>query len=163
MSYLNRYFICLFVTFVFAGALFQSSKVLAEPPSPWNVRCAEVEGKNLCEMVQRISVAKTGQRVAEFSIGSPDEGGTSKAVIMLPLGILVQEKVIMKIDDNKPVSFKIKYCVPGGCLSNLTLKKTVIDNLKRGNKVLVTARGAANQPINIEMSLKGFTKNYKSL
>ncbi len=163
MSFSIRYVFCFFIVIFFGFVMLQNSVVKAEEGEPWQIRCGDVQGNKVCEMVQRISVAKTGQRIAEFSIAKMDSNGVSRAAIALPLGLAVQEKILMKIDDNKPVSFRIKYCVPAGCISNLSLKEKIINMMKKGSKLSVIAKSADGKPINIVMSLKGFTKKNKDI
>ncbi len=163
MNFSIRYVFCFLAVVFFGLVIFQNSVVKAEEGEPWQIRCGEVQGKKICEMVQRISVAKTGQRVAEFSIAKMDSKGVSRASVALPLGLAVQEKILMKIDDNKPVSFRIKYCVPAGCVSNLSLKEKIINMMKKGNKLYIIAKSADGKPVNIVMSLKGFTKKNKEI
>lgn len=153
-------FLLMFVAVILSVSSFS---VKAAEGEPWNIRC-QGEGKaKQCEMFQKMTVIKTGQRVLEFSIGKADKRGVSTVAIIMPLGILVQDKIFIVIDDKQPVLFKIAYCLPEGCIGRTKFGKEVIANMKRGGNIAIKSRSADGKPVNISLSLKGFTKKSKML
>ena len=84
----------------------------------WAVRCSKPEKgqkDKTCEIFGRLEMQKTSMRMAEFAVGfSKDNKKIANGVIILPLGILLEPGVIMKIDDDgKQVPFKASYCSTG--------------------------------------------------
>lgn len=138
------------------------------PQNAWAVRCDEMkEGEKVtgqyCEMVQNISVAakeadpSTAQRLIEMAIGYPPANkGKASAVVILPLGVLVTEKIDIEIDGSKRHDFNIRFCEAGGCVGLLPLSEKEMDKFSKGKALTVKAVAANGQPVTIEMSLAGF-------
>lgn len=127
----------------------------------WNVRCPENEtDKSKCEMFQRIVMRDNQARVAEFAIGFPDdktlEKGTARGVAILPLGLLIEEGVQMKIGDGKGVPMKTRLCTNAGCFAFVTLKKETLDNLRDAKNVTFVFKTPDGRTVNIVMSTVNF-------
>ena len=85
------------------------------------------------------------------------------ADIITPLGVLLEFGLRLSIDGGEERGAPFRICQQHGCLVREPLSADVIANLKKGNaaKVTVAAEGAG--PIDIEISLSGFTKAFNSL
>lgn len=128
------------------------------PESSWIVRCQEA-GAARCEIFQRLIVQETGQRVAEFAIGFPEDKGAARGVVVLPLGILLTDGVQMQIDEHQPFSFKVRFCTADGCYAYLNLNETVLDLMRKGGKAVLSFRSLQGQNVEIPISLTGFTRS----
>lgn len=133
--------------------------------SSWEKRCQKDEktGKEdpkLCEIFKLIRVQESKGRVAEFAIGKNEKNkeGTYSGVVVLPLGVLLEEGILFKIDDNKPVMFKPRFCAQIGCVSYITLDDNLINTMKKGEKISFGFRSSNGQKVNIDMVLSGFGK-----
>jgi len=133
--------------------------------SGWEKRCQKDEktGKEdpkLCEIFKLIRVQESKGRVAEFAIGKNDKAkdGTYSGVVVLPLGILLEEGILFKIDENKPVMFKPRFCAQVGCVSYISLDEALIKTMKDGKKISFVFRSSNGQKVNIDMVLSGFGK-----
>jgi len=138
----------------------------------WAKRCPEnkdtkKKATSSCEIFQLISVKKSKMRVAEFAIGFPNEKGlpkgTARGVVILPLGILLEQGITMTIDDGKPATFQARFCINAGCFSFINLDKKIINKLKKGNKVKFHFKVSTGQDVNLIMSLKNFSKVLRSI
>lgn len=142
------------------------AKEAAAAPSadaPWSVRCSSdkpAPGRE-CEVYQRLVVAKTGQRVAEFAVGFPKDKQDGRGVIVLPLGILLEDGIVMQIGDGQKFKFKPRYCNPDGCFAFVNVNATLTDALKKGTEVQFNAKALTGKEIKIKMSLKGLDKALK--
>ena len=87
----------------------------------------------------------------------------ARGIISLPLGILLQKDMQMRIDEEPPFSFKVRYCDPNGCYAYLNLDETVLEKLRRGGKTVLTFESVKPQKVQIELSLKGFAKALKEI
>lgn len=147
----------------------------AADQSAWIVRCDDLKDKDsekvtgqYCEMVQSISVAKkdadpsTAQRIFEMALGYPplDKQRNAASVVIMPLGVLVTQDVVLEIDGDKLVDFKIQYCDAGGCIGTFQLKDKQIERMQKGKALTVKAVAATGQPVVIELSLNGFAAAY---
>lgn len=168
------------VVSVVAGAVFLSGGLSADDKKipadaqaakaadAWVVRCDDVkDGDKIvgkyCEMAQSISVVqpeadpKTAQRLIEMVIGYPPaDGGKAVGLSILPLGILVSEKVKVEIDGRKELDFNVRYCEAAGCIATFPLSEKDLDTLGKGSAMKLHMVTAAGQPVVIEMSLAGF-------
>ena len=145
----------------------------------WQTRCDKVNekgekdenGKNKqCEIFQKLVMQDTGQRVMEFAIGYPakdqkDKNKDKKArgVLILPLGILLPPGGQIRVDDQQPFSFQIRYCTQGGCVAYLDMNDKVLDIFRKGTKAEILMGTLQGKTLGVPMSLKGFTKALKDL
>ena len=165
----------LFVVFMMLSASSFAAKPSADKKgkgielvaSEWRSRCGKdektgKESKDKCEVYQRISVKKTKARIAEMALGFPiDEKGkkskSARGVVILPLGILLENGIVMKIDDEKPAVFKVRFCTNSGCVAYVNLDKKLLTSMKKGKNINFIFKSSVGQDVNIVMSLKGFT------
>jgi invasion protein IalB len=128
---------------------------------------APTTDKKQCEIFQRIAMKETSARVAEFAVGFPQEKGFEKGAargaVILPLGILLEEGVQMKIDAGKPLGFKTRFCTNAGCFSFVTLSKDVLENMKKAKSVTFLFKTFAGQNVNMVMSMVNFEKTLKAI
>lgn len=143
----------------------------APPNNDWQARCQDIkEGETVtgkyCEAVQSLYVIKkdedpaktTTQRVAEMAVGYPP-GSTAKsaqAVAILPLGIVVNEKVAIEIDGDNLLKFEVRFCDVGGCVGIFTLDKGAIEKMRKGKELNFKTQTMSGQPVVIGLPLSAF-------
>ncbi len=143
----------------------------APPNSDWQSRCQDIkEGEKVtgqyCEAVQSLYVVKkdedpkktSTQRIAEMAVGYPP-GSTAKsaqAVAILPLGIVVNEKVVIEIDGNDLMKFDIRFCDVGGCVGIFNLDKGAIEKMRKGKELNFKTQAMSGQPVVIGLPLTAF-------
>ena len=157
--------------FFLTPALAEEAKKPAENPvveHGWAKRCdapKKSEEKGHCEVFQLLDTKEKSQRIAEFAIGTAEKKDkiAARGVAILPLGMLVEPGVAMKIGDDKPASFKIRYCTPGGCYGFINIDKSMIDSLKKSKSVSFQFKSVDGQNVNIVMNLNGFEKALKEI
>ena len=135
----------------------------AENKESWNVRCSAEKGVagRECEVYQRLVVAKSGQRIAEFAVGFPKDKPDGRGVIILPLGVLLNDNMEMQVDSGQKFKFKPRYCTTEGCFSFINLDQSVLDLLKKGTEIELTTKAMSGKDIKIKMTLKGLSKALK--
>jgi invasion protein IalB len=134
-----------------------AAAVAASGPA-WSKRC-EKEGANAgkCEIFQRLVVKENNKRVAEFAVGFPDKkDDTARGVIVLPLGMILTEDSLLKIDDKQSFAFRPRYCTTEGCVGIVSLNKKILDVMKKAKQITFTFGSIGGKKINIAMSLDGF-------
>lgn len=171
-----------FTLFLYACALFFAAAPVpsiaateASPPaaSPapakkasgeiWSERCnakekADGPKRGRCEVFQRLIVKDTGQRLVEVAVGFPREKKTARGIVIVPLGILLQSGVQLKIDDGEPFKFQIRYCDNAGCFGYVDLNDGILNTMRSGKKIVLTFQAAKGKTVNVELSLKDFSK-----
>ncbi len=158
--------LCAFATYqAFAAteAAPAASAGSAKPGEVWTERCnknekAEGPKRGRCEIFQRLIVKDTGQRVVEMAIGFPKEKKSARGIIIVPLGILLQPGIQMKVDDKAPFKFQSRFCDTGGCYGFVDLNDKILADLKAGKKIVLSFQTIENKTMNVELSLKDFVK-----
>jgi len=135
----------------------------------WGVIC-DSEGAGSCAMTQ-LGKDPQGSPAIEFVVRKVDEENAeidgvkiaAVADIITPLGVLLEFGLRLKIDSGEERGAPFRICQKHGCLVREPLSSEVIASLKRGNKAVVTVAAEGAGPIDIEISLSGFTKAFNSL
>lgn len=166
------------VSLAVAGPVYAKDEAKKEKPAvsapkdAWLTRCDKVKleekapEQEYCEAFQNLSVvkenketkAKTTQRLAEFAIGFPPGQKKPRGVLILPLGVLVEENMQMTIDGKNDVNFRVRYCTPDGCFAFLTMPDSILEKMSKGEKLMLKAKAFTGQNVEIVMSLSGFSK-----
>jgi len=135
----------------------------------WSVVC-DANGNGSCAMTQ-LGEDSQGSPAIEFVVRKVDEenaeidGVKIEAVadIITPLGVLLEFGLRLRIDDGEERGAPFRICQQHGCLVREPLSGDVISALKRGNTALVIVAAEGAGPIEIAISLAGFTKAFDSL
>ncbi len=135
----------------------------------WNVVCEAGGGAN-CAMTQ-LGEDSEGSPAIEFVVRKIEEQDAeidgvkivAVADIITPLGVLLEFGLRLKIDAGEERGAPFRICQKHGCLVREPLSADVIASLKKGNKATVTVAAEGAGPIDIDISLRGFTKAFNSL
>jgi invasion protein IalB len=154
-----------------AASLLAASVSHAKEAEPqfWSTRCDTLKDPNdknakpvkYCEAFQRLAVTKKGEkemrRVAEFAVGYPPEKkGEPRGVVVMPLGILLEQPLKMQLDEGKEFTFRVRYCDQSGCLAFLDLSQAKLEEFKKAQKLKINIPATNGKYLNVIMSLKGF-------
>lgn len=131
----------------------------------WDVRCQEIpdSGDKHCEAFQKLVVQKSGQRLIEVAIAKDAATKASKAVFILPLGILLEPGVRLMVDDQDLMFFNPQFCTAEGCVASVPVDKTILKTMKKGSKATIAMQNMQGRPIQIELSLSGVSKSLKEV
>ncbi len=135
----------------------------------WNLVC-EPGGAPPCAMTQ-LGKDPQGSPAIEFVVRKVDDESAeidgirveAVADIVTPLGVLLEFGLRLKIDTAEERGAPFRICQKHGCLVREPLSAEVIEALKKGNTATVTVAAEGAGPIDIPISLSGFTKAYGSL
>lgn len=132
----------------------------------WEVNCGKPPGarQQRCALVQSVideERANVGLRVV-FLLASD---GRQVLRVVAPLGVLLPFGLGLRIDEepigDKPLPF-IR-CRPMGCISEIVVKKALLDKLKVGKNALFIIVETKEEGRAIPVSLSGFTKGLERL
>lgn len=134
----------------------------------WKILCTVVaEGKNANCRLYQVLKDGNGGAVAELSILALSEKAQAVAGVnfVSPLGTLLTAQVGMRVDAGKVKRYPFSWCEPQGCVTRFGLTKPELDNLKKGNKAVMTivAAAAPKNPLALNVPLKGFTAAWNAL
>lgn len=160
-----------------AAAFYAGPAIAADSKTPstaqkaelWSQRCQDIKDPkdekkvtgHYCEIFQRLSLqskdGKQVQRVAEFATGYPPGEKVARAVMVLPLGIMVQDTMSILIDEKDENHFHVQYCLADGCYATLNLPDKVLEKIGKGKKLMFTGKFMNGQDLHIIMDLTGFS------
>jgi invasion protein IalB len=129
----------------------------------WTVTCATNEsGTKSCAMMQRLSNAQTKQVVLAWLVGlSPS--GDKVMTLRTPLGLLLNKGIVVQVDDNPHLVMTYRTCVQTFCEAVHALNAALLNTLRGGASARVQLQNLQEQPVNINVSLKGFSKAFDIL
>jgi invasion protein IalB len=159
------------------GTAAPGAEKAAPASGSWATRCEDQmkDGQKAgthCEAFLRLAQVRTdddgnkkARRVMELAIGySPDKKDSARAVIILPLGIDVQEDVGLAVDGRELTTFRVRYCDNRGCVGATPLTAAQVMQLRGGRELTVVARIASgSRKIALEVSLKGLDDALKAV
>jgi len=136
----------------------------------WSLVCEPGGGEGACAMTQ-LGLDPQGSPAIEFVVRKVNDdkaeinGVKVNAVadIITPLGVLLEFGLRLKIDSGEERGAPFRICQQHGCLVREPLSDDVVKKLKAGATATVTVAAEGAGPIEIEISLAGFTKAYDSL
>jgi invasion protein IalB len=130
----------------------------------WELRCT-ADNKE-CFLYQLIT-NDAGDPVSEISIIALPAGGeaVTGATVVTPLGTLLPAGITFRVDSGEPRQYPFSWCLRSGCFSRFGLPAQGLASLKAGSvaHMRLAAIDIPEQPIDLEISLSGFTAAYNAL
>lgn len=141
----------------------QTPNALSETYGDWVVRCETVQDQGRrCWMMQTLLQKPGGDRILQFELTTIESG--TRAVILTPFGLAVSKGATVTVDGDGLGSFPFRTCLPSGCIIQFDPEETLIDSLRRGEKLSLGFEVAqSNEAIALELSLSGFSAAHKRL
>ncbi len=133
--------------------------------SAWTTACSSQarDAPVVCIMEQPVILSETGQRFASLRITSADPAQPATLILQLPLGLAIQSGVALQVDALDPVPIPLTTCEVEGCFASTSLGADLEAALKAGSTAIARFENLANQAIEVEFSLVGFTAAYDRL
>lgn len=134
----------------------------------WQVHCIPDPkgGKDRCQITQLLHQAD-GNPIIEVSMSplAPGQAAVAGAAVITPLETLLIPQLTIKIDDGDAKRYPFAFCNPRGCIARVGFTAPELAALEKGKKAVLTIVSAQNpgKQIDVDMSLKGFSKAYDSL
>ncbi|MBT8448439.1 MAG: invasion associated locus B family protein [Gammaproteobacteria bacterium] len=129
----------------------------------WVSRCETASNSQVCYIEQNLVTGTDNkQRLLGVQIGYYQK--TAIGNFILPLGVLLKHGVKIVVDGfefSQPVPFT--YCDKGGCSASYHLDEKMIEMLKKGKKMVITAVGTNGKEFSLPVSLNGFTQAFGAL
>ena len=152
-----------------ASAQQAAGPVLAATFRDWQIICSpEVEGQaQTCEMYQLLMDASDSP-IAELSIAALPLGAefAAGATVTTPLETFLPTGMGFRIGQEENMRIEgFRVCTVVGCVVRMGLSPDEIDRMKAGTSATVTIAPfvAIDQPVDINISLAGFTAAYDDL
>ncbi|MBT8409342.1 MAG: invasion associated locus B family protein, partial [Alphaproteobacteria bacterium] len=134
----------------------------------WQLQCVRVElgAPAPCRLYQLVQDSR-GTPVAEFGLFllRDNPNAEAGADITTPLETLLTRRLALSVDTSEPKVYPFTFCAVQGCVSRVGLTPDEVSAMKAGNVATIRIFNvkAAQSPIDLEVSLKGFTAAYEAL
>ena len=172
------------IPFAFAAALIAAPVAFAatpdaaaqqqqanKPPQPtdakdygdWTVRCFPGNSVTPCQMVQLRIVEKTKQRILGMLMAYIPSKDANLIEISVPLGVALQNGLIVSTDTYKSGPLKFTRCDSQGCYVEGAIGKDVLSGLARATKSQVQIISMNGKQYNLVFSMKGFNEAHRAL
>jgi invasion protein IalB len=139
-------------------------EIVRETFQDWEVRCAP-DGDDC--FVYQLALDQDDNPVAEFSLVRLPAGSeaVAGATVVTPLGTLLPAGLVMQVNDGEARQYPFTFCSQVGCFAQLALTQESVSALQRGRVARLTLASVAapSEPVELELSLMGFTAAYNSL
>ena len=130
--------------------------------APWTKFCLkgqDANAKQVC-FTGKDGRIESGQPVIAAVIIEP-EGEAKKILrVTLPLGMQLVHGTRVIIDNNPPMQSPYVICFANGCMSDYEVTPDMINNLKKGQNLIVQAINSNGAPLTLPLPLAEFAKAY---
>jgi invasion protein IalB len=131
----------------------------------WQHKC-EVYGGNKderCYILYSAVMPDTNTRILQMAVAFEGPKQGPMAILTAPLGVQLEEGLLLQVDGGETIRLPFKICAPGGCIAPRPLSADNIAELKRGGKLLVGFYNTAGELVAVPVSLNGFTAAFEAL
>lgn len=155
-SWVIRSLLAVVFAFGLATAATAQDDLDLTPIEDWTLRCTKAQPSR-CDLKQRV-VNDEGKQILDFGMGYNAADQTFPIELELPLGILVQQQVRFKIDEDIEFGgMKVNRCLPAGCMVEAVATIEMIDAMRKGQKGAVIVPLPDGKFVALVVSLRGFT------
>jgi invasion protein IalB len=123
----------------------------------WTVRCFPGNSPTPCQMVQLRIVEKTKQRILGVLLAYMPARDANLMEISVPLGVNLQNGLVLSTDTYKSGVLKFTRCDQQGCYVEGAVGADVLGSLARATKGEVQIISMNGKRYNLVFSMKGFT------
>ena len=130
----------------------------------WTVRCTQAaKSQPPCQMMQVRFVEKTKQRVLGVWLVYMPSQDVNYMEIAVPLGVELQNGLVLNTDTYKSGVLKFTRCDAAGCYVGGTIGKEIVDSLGRATKATVQVIMVNGKRYNFTLQMDGFSEAHKAL
>jgi len=162
--------------FLLVFVCFNTKIISAEKNIQGNLKIFTGEWKDKCfeknENTQKYCIIERGmfldekleKRVITVIIRTIENSSDSLLTIISPLGTLIPKGFNVSLDQKKlGEMYGFSHCTKSGCFATIKINKEKIDIFKKSNAINLEYTLQNQQPLNISVSLKDFTKAYNKI
>ncbi|PTW61026.1 invasion protein IalB [Breoghania corrubedonensis] len=143
----------------------QSSDAPAAQPgaeSAWTKVCnTDPKSKKKICMTLQNKATDTGQLLAQVAIREIEGEDRKSMAVIVPPGMLIQPGLRVQIDGGQQKAGKYNICFSNGCVGEFLIDDAFIAALKKGSNLVLTTLNQQNKPVQLELTLIGFTKVFE--
>ena len=144
----------------------QGAPALRETHGDWEIRCISQSDCVMTQMHQRSANSADAVFTVVKPNGLTDANGapiTAFAEIVVPLGVYLPGGLGLKVDANPARAAPFERCIDEGCVVRAPISSGMVDAMRQGSTVNIVIFGAPEKPIQIPISLRGFTAAFDAI
>jgi invasion protein IalB len=124
----------------------------------WTVRCFPGKSPTPCHMLELRVAKKSGQRVLGVLLAYAPANNATLLQVSVPLGVSLQNGLIINSDTWKSPPLKFRRCDQGGCYIESAVGDDVINELAKASNAKMQIVSVDGKRFDLAFSLKGFTE-----
>jgi len=131
----------------------------------WDTRCESPPGASheQCAIVQSVAADdRPNITLVLIALNTADRRSRLLRVIA-PLGVLLPNGLLLKVDDEKIGRLEFVRCLPNGCVAEAVLQDPVLEKLKNGKVATINLFETPEEGIGVPASLAGFKEGFEQL
>jgi invasion protein IalB len=141
------------------------------PPRPtdvkefgdWTVRCYAISSISPCEMLELRVAKKGGQRILGILLAYVPSRNQHIMQISVPLGVALQNGLVISTDTYKSGVLKFRRCDYQGCYIEIPIDNNAVNSMGRATRAEAQIVSMDGKKYNLVFSLKGFTDAHRAL
>lgn len=128
----------------------------------WIKLCNEDQNlkKEVCVVTQELRDGNSGGLLASATVRLV-EGEKVGMIVAVPVGMLLQPGIQVRVDKNEPKAGKYTVCFPNACVAAVDVGDEYIAQMKKGSEMIVATIRPDKKPIAFPLTLSGFTMAYE--
>ena len=123
----------------------------------WTVICVSVPSPQPCEMTQGVDLKENGQRLLTISFVYVPSRDQSWVVMQVPLGVSINEGLVLKTDAFTSPKLPYHQCSQGGCIVQVPIDKQTLQTLGTTANAVVKIADSTRS-YDLKLDLDGFAK-----
>ncbi|MEM6381464.1 MAG: invasion associated locus B family protein [Pseudomonadota bacterium] len=153
-----------------ACALLAPSHATAQPVvqqqfEAWQIQCETPTGTEteLCALVQNVAAVDRPNVELRVTIVRTLDGGAHILRVAVPLGVLLDGGLGLRVDDTDVGTADYARCLPSGCYVEMIMDQGLIDTMAGGETAWFVIFQTPDEGIGIPIELSGFSEGFAAL
>ncbi len=149
---------------LFAAAA-SAQPVVRDSFQAWQIQCETPTGApaELCALVQNVAAVDRPNVELRVTIVRTLDGGAHILRVAVPLGVLLDGGLGLRIDDTDIGTADFARCLPSGCYVEMIMDETLVQTLSTGQTAWFVIFQTPDEGIGIPIELAGFGEGFAAL
>ncbi|MBO6675404.1 MAG: invasion associated locus B family protein [Rhizobiales bacterium] len=139
--------------------------VVRESFQAWQIQCETPTGSptELCALVQNVAAVDRPNVELRVTIVKTLDGGAHILRVAVPLGVLLDGGLGLRIDDTDIGTADFARCLPSGCYVEMIMDQDLVNTLSSGQTAWFVIFQTPDEGIGIPIELPGFAEGFAEL
>jgi invasion protein IalB len=131
----------------------------------WQIQCETPAGSTfeLCALVQNVAAVDRPNVELRVTIVKTLDGGAHILRVAVPLGVLLDGGLGLRVDDTDIGTADFARCLPSGCYVEMIMDQALVDSMSAGQTAWFVIFQTPDEGIGIPIELPGFAEGFAAL